>query len=552
MDTFPKFIATRRGFLGLAGASGVSHAIPPAARRRLSVHTGRAVSATEPAYTTVSAPDGYVPHFVNPSTGTGDDAAWLNAYLAGLPQGVTVFFPATTYQVASASIVLPNGNRYYGYGSGQGLGETIFQRQPGATLSPGGAVICDAAWQTSSTGPSAGEPVYIEGLTIDGNKASDSATAGHGLVLMAYRAKVIRNNIENTPQCGIVLADQSASGQALSGTAAENRLVENTISSTGSYAIWIQDHGTGALTGGFITDNVINTPGDQAIRNEQAAGWSYRGNHAYNCPVDCFYFENVYGTQVIGNEADQFGKQGTASATYTAFNFGSILGSDTGGAGSHPLTCIGNQSWANESLGQPSTVYNYYAFTVAPGSQSAYVALVGNGAHAENQVTQAGSCAVVYTPNNSTLVVQDVANLIDGPAPFQVQGGGTLVHGGGSTVLSKAPVVTPSTTANTYGTPITYGSNSVPLLINGFYLASGGTFQHETLTARLLATFSDGSTQTFVHTFTSVGSYQASQRDIESCFRDGVKLVSVALSAASTIANSATSCTFSVTGWYGG
>jgi hypothetical protein len=551
MDT-SKFVATRRGFLGLAGASSVSHAIPQDARRRQSAHTGRAVRATRSPDTAAQTEDGYVPHFVDPSIGTGDDAAWLNAYLAGLPPGVTVFFPATTYQVASASVVLPNGNRYYGYGSGQGNGQTIFERQPGATLSPGGAIICDAAWQSSSAGPSAGEPVYIEGLTINGNRASDSATVGHGLVLMAYQSKVIRNNIENTPQCGIVLADQSASGNALSGTAQQNRLVENTISSTGSHAIWIQDHGTGALTDGFMTDNVVDTPGDQAIRNEQAAGWSYRGNHAYNCPVDCFYFENVYGTQIIGNEADQFGKQGTASTTYTAYNFSSILGTDTGGVGSHPLTCIGNQSWANESLGQSSTVYNYYAFTVASGSQSVYMAFVGNGAHAENLFTQPGSCAVVYTPNDSTLVVQDVANLIDGPAPFQVQGGGTLVHGGGSTVLSQAPVVTPSATASTYGTPITYGSNSVPLMINGFFLSAGGTFHSETFTVKLLATFSDGSTQTFSHTFKSVGSYQASQQDISNCFKNGLKLVSVALSAASTIANSATNCTFSITGWYGG
>jgi hypothetical protein len=552
MDTFSKTLATRRGFLGLAGAASASHAIPKAAPRRQSAGPGAARTAIRPSNTTAQAEDGYVPHFVDPSSGTGDDAAWLNAYLASLPQGVTVFFPATTYQVASASIVLPNGNRYYGYGSGQGGGQTIFQRQPNATLSPGGAVICDAAWQTSSAGPSAGEPVYIEGLTINGNQASDSATVGHGLVVMTYGSKLIRNNIENTPQSGIVLADQSASGNALSGTAQENRLVENTVFDTGSYGIWIQDHGTGALTDGYMTDNIVDTPGSQAIRNEQAAGWFYRGNHAYNCPVDCYYFENVYGTQIIGNEADQFGKQGTASTTYTAYNFSSILGTDTGGSGSHPLTCIGNQSWAAESLGQSSTVYNYYAFTVAPGFQSAFVAFVGNGAHAENQFTQPGSCAVVYTPNGSTLVVQDVANLIDGPAPFQVQSGGTLVHGGGSTVLSKAPVVTPSATANTYGTPATYGSNGVPLLINGFFLASGGTFHSETLTAELVATFSDGSTQTFTHKFTSVTTYQATQSDISTCFKDGLKLVSIAVSAASTIANSATTCTFSITGWYGG
>jgi hypothetical protein len=501
----------------------------------------------EPA--AAGAQDSYLPHFVDPSTGTGDDAAWLNTYLAGLPKGVTVYFPNTTYQIASATVVLPNGNRYLGYGSGQ----TIFQRQPGATLSAGGAILCDKAWASSSTTPGVGTPLHIEGLTIDGNVSSDQATVGHGLVSMSWRTKIVGNNVMNTPQAGIVLADQTGAGNNLYRTSAvENRVLDNTVTGTGSYGIWVQDHGTKALTDGYIIDNVIESPGNQAIRNERSAGWFYRGNRAVNCPFDGFYFEEVYATSVIGNRVEGFGASGAASATYCGFNFISILGEIPNVYQGHPLTCAGNQAWTNEAAGQPSTSYIYYQFKVAATNEFAYVASVGNAAHAEGGVSQPGSHAAAYLPNKGTLVVQDQGNMVDGPSPFREVLPGTLVHGGSSTCFMADPLVAPSATANTFGTPSAYGSFEVPLALAGYYLTAGGTFQSETLTVQIQVTMTDGTSRTVSHSFTSATSYGPNTTGMTSLIEDGGKIERIEVQAMSTIANSETNCRVKLFGWYRG
>jgi hypothetical protein len=497
--------------------------------------------------------DSYLPHFVDPSTGTGDDAAWLNTYLAGLPSGVTVYFPNTTYQVASATVVLPDGNRYIGYGSGQGMGQTIFQRQPGATLSAGGAILCDRAWASSSKTPGVGKPLHVEGLTIDGNVSSDQATVGHGLVVTTYRTKIVGNNVRNTPQAGIVLADQTAAGNNLYRTSAvENRVLDNTVVNTGSYGIWVQDHGTKALTDGYMIDNVIESPGNQAIRNERSAGWFYRGNRAINCPVDGFYFALVYATSVIGNRVEGFGASGAPSTTYCGFNFYSILGEIPHEYQGHPLTCIGNQAWTDEAVGQSSTSYFYYQLKISATGEFAYVAFVGNTAHAEGGVSQPGSYAAVYAPNGGTLVVQDQGNILDGPRPFRQAGSGTLVHGGRSTCFSAYPVVAPSATANTFGTPSAYGSFEVPLVLAGYYLVAGGTFQSETLTLQLQVTMMDGTSRSVSHSFTSPAGYGPNTTNMAALIADGGKIARIEAQAMSTIANSKADCQVKLFGWYGG
>jgi hypothetical protein len=513
----------------------------------------RDVMTLVPDNPATGADDSYLPHFVDPSTGTGDDAAWLNTYLAGLPYGVTVYFPNTTYQVASATVVLPDGNRYIGYGSGQGAGQTIFERQPGATLSAGGAILCDRAWMSSSTTPGVGESLHIEGLTIDGNVSSDRATVGHGLVVLSFRTKIVGNNVRNTPQAGIVLADQTAAGNDLYHTSAvENRVLDNTVGNTGSYGIWVQDHGTKALTDGYMIDNVIQSPGDQAIRNERSAGWFYRGNRAINCPVDGFYFALVYATSVIGNRVEGFGTSGAASATYCGFNFFSILGEVPDKFQGHPLTCIGNQAWTDESVGKSSTSYLYYQLRISATSEFAYVAFAGNAAHAEGGVSQPGSYAAVYALNGGTLVVQDQGNILDGPRPFRQVESGTLVHGGGSACFRADPVVAPSATANTFGASSAYGSFEVPLVLAGYYLLAGGTFQSETLTVQLQVTMTDGTSRSVSHGFTSPTGYESNTTNMAALIADNGKIARIEARVMSTIANSKANCQVQLFGWYRG
>lgn len=517
------------------------------------------VSDPEPAS---AAPTSTAFQYAPPASGMPDDAAMLNAWLAALPSACTVIFPSTIYRIRSATVVLPNGNRYYGAGSGQVAvegegkthGQTVFQRQAGATLSAGNAIVSDAAFRQTSNNPQVGEPIHIEFLMIDGNVSADHATAGHGLAVCSERCALVRNTIEYTPQAGILLADKTGNGYNLSGgSMVECRVTGNTIISPHSYGIWIQDVTKQTITDGYMIDNIVKFPGDQAIRSERSAGWFYRGNHVYACSVDGFYFGNAHGTAVIDNECDQFGMAGAANTTYHGFNFDTILGQNVSeNFDGHPVLCIGNKAWCDESLGKSTTSYNYYGFRMASPGLTAYVNFIGNGAHAMFGFVQPGSQAAVYAPSNSTMTVMDSGNLIDGPPQSRVVGPGTVWLGGGSTCFRQDPTVLPSATAGTFGTPIVFAPPGVPLKLINFAVVAGGTFRGETLTVKVETTFHNGSTGTFMHGFGSAGTYNPTPSDIESFFSNGLKVVSVAVSAMSTIGSSKANAVVHLFGWYGG
>jgi hypothetical protein len=501
-------------------------------------------------------------------SGGSDDAAPLNTWLAALPSGVTVCFPPGTYKISSATLQLPNGNRYIGAGAGQGHGQTIFQRQSGATIS--GAVVADAVWLSASATPTVGQPIHVEGLTIDGNQAADSATAGHGLVTTSFRSLIRRNNVRNTPQAGIVLADQTRAGYNIGNSAVENRVMENTVSSSGTQGIWIQDHGTKALTDGYLQGNVVNTPGvvdrtSDAIRVERAAGWFIRDNHPYNNPANGFYFDNVYATWVIGNECDQFGKAGAASTTYYAFYFHRILGQNVSSAtDGHPLVCIGNQAWADETLGQATTQWRYYSFRISAASQSVFVSFTGNGAHQRYATTTSSSTyPAEYLCNGGALSIAQAGNVFDGVftgAYAKVLGtGGVLtflgVPGSASTTIwsQQVTALAPSATANTLGTVTTLrpGKGFSAILLNAVQIVGTGTFASETLTVQVQASFSDNTTQTITKTFTSTSTYNFTPADMRALAKDGLQLLSLSLSDRSTIANSAATAKVTCLGWNG-
>ena len=115
----------------------------------------------------------------------------------------------------------------------------------------------------------------------------------------------------------------------------------------------------------------------------------------------------------------------------------------------------------------------------------------------------------------------------------------------GGVLVYSITGITPDATAGTYGTakdilPEAGFSSFVPL---SFDLVFGGTFGTETVTAQLVITYTDGSTQTITsYTATAVGTTSLTIDQLRGLFATGkfVGIASIAVATSSTLASSAT------------
>jgi hypothetical protein len=257
--------------------------------------------------------------------------------------------------------------------------------------------------------------------------AGDKATAGDGLVLMAYRTLVHRVSIVNAPGSGIVLSDVNSAGNRITNTADENRIEDCYVTAAGAKGIWVKDtNASGKLTDGYLLNNVVSyCPNDISIHVARAAGWFISNNHVYSCGKHGFWLSNVWCTFFTNNEVDHYGLSATAG-TYYGVNADSIL------AG-RPSIFIGNNVSTAEGS-YPANTYQYYRFRNAIAGLNTKLSLVGNVAH---QDTGGGAASVwaVFNSNAGALTVSAGFNVIDGPGPFTADSG-TVVHQDASAMVT--------------------------------------------------------------------------------------------------------------------
>jgi hypothetical protein len=338
--------------------------------------------------------------------GTNDDAGAINAAIAATRFGGTVWFPPGTYRVGSP-IRLAQGLRYT---ASNEWGVTI-EQAPGANLP---AVAADAGYLDGKKSVSDG--VTIEYLVIDGRK--DVNHAGHGLVLMNWRAIVRSVKVLNTPEAGIVLSDLNIKGESYSGVAIENRIEDCTISFTNSYAVWIMDHdNSGKVTDGYLLNNVVEAcDGPYGMRIDRAAGWFIENNHVYDSRHSAFFLDQVWCTFFGFNEVDTFGLSGIPGATFTGVMVDHLL--VTG----RPSVFIGNISATAQTHGPKSSFVHFHIIGNQPGT--CRVTVVANVAHNDphlggSPIVGAGgatnSIGFMYeAQTGGELAVTEVANRSDG------------------------------------------------------------------------------------------------------------------------------------------
>ena len=366
-----------------------------------------------------------------PAPSGADDTSALNGAIASAPQGSIIQFQPGTYKI-SASLSLRSGCIYRGASAASTIYGTIIQRQAGATLT-GNAILADAGYLAGAASPQSSQPMEVENILIDGNKTSDNASAGDGLVLMAYRSLVRRVSVINTPGSGIVLSDLNSAGNRITNTADENRIEDCYVTAAGAKGIWVKDtNASGKLTDGYLLNNVVSyCPNDISIHVARAAGWFITNNHVYSCGTHGFWLSNVWCTFFTNNEVDHYGLNST-KGTYYGINADSIL------AG-RPSVFIGNNVSTTEGS-YPANTYQYYRFRNSSAGLRTNISLVANVAHQDTGGGAASTWAV-FNSNGGSLAVSAGFNIIDGPGPLSADSGSTVSQDASSLVTAKGDIV---------------------------------------------------------------------------------------------------------------
>jgi hypothetical protein len=119
---------------------------------------------------------------------------------------------------------------------------------------------------------------------------------------------------------------------------------------------------------------------------------------------------------------------------------------------------------------------------------------------------------------------------------------------------NKNIAVIPSTVANTFGTTVLLkapeNTNYFGVHPTAIDVVFSGTFVTETVTSKVILTYSNGTTNTITKTSSSPGTISFANTDIMSVVKDNVYIVQATFSSSSNIVNSTTIVTFKICGVY--
>lgn len=233
--------------------------------------------------------------------GTSDGPA-INSAINSSNPGDTIQFHGTC--VTSQMIVLLGKRNYYG----DSKNATTIQQAAGANLP---ALIASDSWVNNST--TAGDPIRIEHLNIDGNSASNSGT--NVLVIRSWLSRIEDVIVQNAPEDGIQITSVSENGTVLTNTDVNGVIDDVWVKSSGANGIDVVDPGSW-VTDWWLLDSAVQDSAQSAIYLQNCAGWMVRGNHVYGVGKDGIHASRCYGSSIEGNYIEQFGSSGGSGNTY--------------------------------------------------------------------------------------------------------------------------------------------------------------------------------------------------------------------------------------------
>lgn len=235
----------------------------------------------------------------------------LAAAMAGTSNGDTLVFPPGICLV-SLEFLYRAFRRYLGYGC------TIRQADDANLL---GLMVAED-WYNNST--VTGAPVWIEGLTFDGNAANNSSPT-HCLVVMNWRSKIYHNTGQNCDGDPLHMTAHSRSGALITSTMVENEIKDfRTIDPIGGIGVHIVDSSHQKITDGQLHHCPALNGGVNAINTDTPAGWDFGEFHAYYQQQSSVVGAFGHSTSVHDAQLESWGEEGNASSYYPAMSFGLI------------------------------------------------------------------------------------------------------------------------------------------------------------------------------------------------------------------------------------
>ena len=313
--------------------------------------------------------------------------------------------------------------------------------------------------------------IEIDHVVFDGQNGGTGSgnTAGHGMVLLSFCAKLHDCYFLNIANTAIVLAESNYLGTLVSNENHENRIQENTIINPGWHGLYV-GNATGGATDGYILDNNITSPSQQqrtsgpqinpgtgncyeGIRMVNAAGWWMVNNHLFACPGDGAYFNTTGGLHLLYNTIDGFGCSPQHRGRYIGFNI-----TTAGQTKLHHGFVIGNLATAYETANPfaagvtatPSNTYLYFRMimqtNVGRKAQPTYQAFVNQS----DNIAHQGSQPPPPIPN----VTIPIANALSIAVPNGAAAGATP----GIVITDSLGLIRPGTTV----VSVTPGSGGTP------------------------------------------------------------------------------------------
>lgn len=329
--------------------------------------------------------------------GVTDDTAAIQRAIDNSPVGATIVFPPGTY-IVSSTIKLKPFRRYTG-----SFHYSAVKIKLAAGVTGLAAVLAAEGW-VNNTGLD--NPIFIERLTVDGNKANTAGANTSGIQMFNWQSVVRDVHIENCSQDGLRFTDASQNATVIPGTAVENRIEDCRFTTNARYGFYVwEQSGSGKLTDGFLINCIFNSNGSDAARLDRSAGWLVQGNHTYtgatfgNMGIWC---KAAFGTRVIGNYIDNYGQASGSSQFWSGIRVdlaatrGSVIADNI-------ISCT------EDSLGGTNTYRHLYV--ICPTGLTGRAIVTGNIVYGGN--TGNGAGIRIESGSGSTFNVQVTDNQVD-------------------------------------------------------------------------------------------------------------------------------------------
>jgi hypothetical protein len=251
--------------------------------------------------------------------GVTDDTAAIQATINGSAPGSTIFFPGGRTYLISSPIRLLGDRAYLGGGWHLSNAAAIIKQKSGANMVAAGAsavtgLFVDNGWYVNN--PYSSNPILVENLAFDGNRANNPSSTACGIVLYGYWSCVRRCRFFNVPVDGIHLTDTAQNDSTRSGTNSENRFLDNKIAHVGRHGIYSRNMINTSNQDGYCEDNLIDRTGGDGIRFDRISGWYLRRNHLYDIAKNGIFGTNAFATVLEDNEIEDFGNANAGGTWY--------------------------------------------------------------------------------------------------------------------------------------------------------------------------------------------------------------------------------------------